>query len=74
MDIVKKAMTEKDYQTIKKIGHRVKGSAKSYGFAEIGELSQKLEVAAENGDSDQCNELISVIDEKIHKAKRDYNL
>ncbi len=74
LDIVKKAISEKDYQTIKKIGHRVKGSAKSYGFAEIGDLSQQLELAAEQADPDECNKLISVIDEKIHKAKRDYNL
>ena len=35
---------------------------------------KKLELATEKADSDECNKLISVIDEKIHKAKRDYNL
>ncbi len=74
LSIVKKAMNESDFQTIKKIGHRVKGSAKSYGFEEIGELSHKLEVAAENSDLDQCHQLIDTIDKKIHQAKREYNI
>lgn len=47
-DLIKlqKALQEKDYQAILFIGHNIKGIGGSYGFHEISEIGEKLEMAA----------------------------
>ncbi len=66
------AIGDGNFSTIKKIGHRVKGSAKSYGFQEIGDLSYELEKAAENADKETCEKLIQKIETDILTAKKKF--
>lgn len=52
------AMHAGDFETIRTIGHNVKGTAKSYGFASLGELAARLEGSASTRDSQGLSEQI----------------
>ena len=69
---LKEAIANNEFSTIKRIGHRIKGSAKSYGFANVGDLSSDLETAAEQGLSADCRILIEKIEEEILLAKKSF--
>ncbi len=47
-------------EKIKKIGHKIKGSAGLYGFSELGEIGVRLEDTALKGD---LNKLSNVVNE-----------
>ncbi len=72
LQTLNEAIDDGNFSTIKKIGHRVKGSAKSYGFQEIGDLSYELEKAAENADKETCERLIQQIESDILTAKQNF--
>lgn len=44
------ALREKDFETIRGIGHRMKGSGVSYGFDGISEIGLTIEQAARDND------------------------
>lgn len=73
LELVRKALSTRDFESIKSIGHRIKGSARSYGFEEVGRLSQKLEDAALQDNLEQCNQIVDEIEKIITEAKQDYN-
>jgi two-component system, sensor histidine kinase and response regulator len=68
---LKHAIKEDNFDTIKRIGHRIKGSAKSYGFAEVGELSAQLEDSAVQKDIKNCQRIIFEIESILLKAKKE---
>jgi signal transduction histidine kinase/CheY-like chemotaxis protein len=70
-DLVKleAAIATDNLDTFKRIGHKIKGSAKSYGFAEIGEEGAKLEQAAIDQKIDLCKNLSKSITLEIQKEK-----
>lgn len=47
---MQQAAAQQDYETIRIMGHRIKGLAGSYGFHDIGALGQQLEQAAQARD------------------------
>ncbi len=61
------AVEDKNFDTVKLLGHRMKGNGKSYGFAKISEIGQTLEEAAisENVDviHQQVTDLQSYLDQ-----------
>jgi len=63
------AIATNNLDTFKRIGHKIKGSAKSYGFTEIGEDGAKLEQAAIDQKIDLCKDLTKNITLEIQKEK-----
>lgn len=72
LQTLQQAIKNQDFTTIQKIGHRVKGSAKSYGFDQVGELSQELEWAAENSNEKKCQQIVDQMEDHILAAKRKF--
>ncbi len=56
---LRRALAEADWETLRRLGHRMKGSGASYGFALITELGHELELAAR---ARQGNEVASVLE------------
>ncbi len=50
-DVLAKAIAQSDLDTIRKIGHSLKGVGGGYGFAEITRLGATIEAAAKAGDT-----------------------
>jgi HPt (histidine-containing phosphotransfer) domain-containing protein len=48
LKIIATAVAARDFTTIIRLGHQLKGSGLSYGFPEISEFGVRLEEAAEN--------------------------
>ncbi len=50
--LLKDALEQKDFPTIKALGHSMKGSGGGYGFDRISEIGRVLETAAKNENAD----------------------
>ncbi len=50
---IQKALEQGDHETIRILGHSMKGSGGGYGFDEITELGRALEQAAKSGDGEE---------------------
>ncbi len=58
-----KLLEKSDWERLRTIGHRLKGNARTYGFAPLGELGARLEEAAQAQDSHAANITVSGIRE-----------
>lgn len=55
---LKSALSNKDFKTIEKIGHRVSGSSGGYGFGELGKIAKEMEMKCKEG---KLNEIPTLI-------------
>ncbi len=53
-----RAAATADLETVRSIGHKLRGSSQSLGFARAGEIGEDLERAAEAGDARAVERLI----------------
>ena len=60
IETMKEALAEEDYETIRVLGHRMKGNGAGYGFEAITTIGQFLEQSAKEEDPD---EILRWIDE-----------
>ncbi len=58
LETLNSRLAEKDFVSIAKISHTVKGIARPYGFPTLETLFVKLEKAAKAGDSAACSEIL----------------
>ena len=61
LDDLQLFLKNKDYISISKISHTIKGIARPYGFPTLEALFVRLEVAARNSDSESCAEILTEI-------------
>jgi two-component system sensor histidine kinase/response regulator len=54
-----------DFSALKALGHKIKGSAASYGFINISELSLRLERAASGKDLEVCASIVNQLESTI---------
>ena len=50
---VEDSLKRKDFETIERLGHSMKGSGSIYGFDGISELGKKIEASAKKGNSEE---------------------
>lgn len=51
-------LNSSDYESLRRLGHTLKGCCPSYGFVELGELGKKLEDLAKNEKSEEISSLL----------------
>jgi len=56
--VLQDALERRDYETIRSLGHKMKGSGGGYGFVAITEIGRTLEQAAKDRDSDEARRRI----------------
>ena len=61
LDELYKFLNKKDYLSIAKISHTIKGIARPYGFPTLEALFVRLEKAAKNADSQTCAEILDEV-------------
>jgi HPt (histidine-containing phosphotransfer) domain-containing protein len=54
---------------IQSLGHRMKGSGGSYGFDEISEIGEVLELAAQGGEAQTIRSALSVLEKYLSRVK-----
>lgn len=75
-DMVKlqSALENSDFRTIGQLGHKIKGSAASYGFPKVSDASHELESAAQKEDLERCTFLADELDKMFRVEREKQNL
>jgi HPt (histidine-containing phosphotransfer) domain-containing protein len=55
------AVARQDLQTLRRIGHELKGTAGSFGFGQLSAIGTRLEDAAETGNLQRCEKAVEEI-------------
>lgn len=61
VDTLREALERRDYGALHEIGHKLRGSGASYGFAEISRIGRALEQAAEAQQDDRIRSLVTAL-------------
>jgi HPt (histidine-containing phosphotransfer) domain-containing protein len=61
-EVVRACLASQDFETIARIAHNLRGNGPSYGFADIAELGERMETAAESRDAGGVEEQIDSFD------------
>ena len=61
-----------DFYLLSRMAHRIRGSAASYGFGRLGEISQVLEAAAEKQDPAAVDAALEDYDAFLRSVRIDY--
>jgi PAS domain S-box len=67
--LINKALNQRDYETISRLGHILKGIGGGYGFPYISELGAKLEQTAIKADKCSINQLVTELQEYIGRVQ-----
>lgn len=67
--ILKSAIEDNDFETVRKIGHNWKGVCSSYGFKYLGETGKQFEYLAENKDLASLRLLIESLPEYLKNVQ-----
>jgi HPt (histidine-containing phosphotransfer) domain-containing protein len=73
LDEIRGALDRGDFERLGRIGHRLRGNAKTYGFAELSELGTRLESAAEQRDGSESLKTFEAISAYVSSAEASSN-
>lgn len=67
MEKLRNALGTQDFQAIAQLGHKMKGSAASYGFPRVSQKSRDLELAAQGGNLERCGQIAGELDQMFRE-------
>jgi HPt (histidine-containing phosphotransfer) domain-containing protein len=65
---VKEALEMHDYETLKRLGHNMKGVGSGYGFDEITRLGAEIEQSAVSGDEAALRKLCTQLNDYMQRV------
>jgi HPt (histidine-containing phosphotransfer) domain-containing protein len=65
-------LDKEDYESIKLIGHTMKGNGAGYGFDELSEFGKRIELAAEECRSEDVKRLIKELVDYLNQVSIEY--
>ncbi|MBF0110817.1 MAG: Hpt domain-containing protein [Magnetococcales bacterium] len=66
------ALAENQFEAIKMIGHRMKGSGAGYGFQAISDLGTRIERAANSQDQDEIRACVTQLEDYLSRIEVEY--
>ncbi|KPA09060.1 multi-sensor hybrid histidine kinase [Candidatus Magnetomorum sp. HK-1] len=72
LEQIKTAINENDLQTVRRIGHSLKGSSGAYGQEGIGQIGESIETAALSGENNLINAHIDELETALTQLKNKY--
>lgn len=69
VDALNAAVDSGDFDTLRSVGHSLKGVGGGYGFAMITDIGADIEAAAKVKDMDTIKELISRLDDYLERVE-----
>ena len=60
--MLRQLLAQQDWNEIRRIGHRMKGTGATYGFAEVSRLGDAIEIAAQSFDAGAMHTLLDRLD------------
>ncbi len=67
--LLPRAVAEKEFETLKMIGHRMKGSGAGYGFQFISDIGTRLEQAAKRQDLKEVQVCIEQLADYLNRVE-----
>jgi HPt (histidine-containing phosphotransfer) domain-containing protein len=67
LEILKQAHTQNDLETVRSLGHKMKGSGGGYGLDRISEIGKELEEAAKVQNSDAIQNGIAALQDFLER-------
>jgi CheY-like chemotaxis protein len=70
-DIVtlRQALTQSDYETVRILGHNMRGSGSSFGFDAISDIGASLEKAAKEGDAETIGKWVDALESYLGRVE-----
>ncbi len=68
----RQALASGDFETLRMLGHKMKGTGAGYGFATLTELGAAIEKAAQGGDASGCDAKVAELARYIDSVRLDY--
>jgi HPt (histidine-containing phosphotransfer) domain-containing protein len=65
---IRDALGRGDLETVRTLGHRMKGAGGGYGFDRVTELGREIEMAARAADAERCRVLNEELAETMSKT------
>ncbi|MBF0588958.1 MAG: Hpt domain-containing protein [Magnetococcales bacterium] len=65
---LRKALADRDFDTLRMLSHRMKGSGAGYGFDGITDIGREMELAAANNDSAGIEEQIAALENYLSRV------
>ena len=63
------ALTSNDYETIRIIGHSMKGSGGGYGFDPISDIGRAIEMEAKNSNAEKIREQVEALSSYLERIE-----
>ncbi|MEQ1680712.1 MAG: Hpt domain-containing protein [Nitrospira sp.] len=67
--VMQEALTAKDFDTVRKVAHGIKGAGGSYGFDRITEIAASIEQAAKTGDASTIERDLPALGSYLDRVK-----
>ena len=64
----KKALQQKDFDAIARVGHQVKGNASTFGYEELGSIAIEMEKSALSKDAGKLDSVLTKFSKFLSKA------
>lgn len=68
VDAIGVALPQGDFDTLRVLGHRMKGSGAGYGFDEITEIGRKIELAAKDRDDAAIRDELEALKDYLERV------
>ena len=72
ISILVSCMNKHDYEEIKRVGHRVAGTAGNYGFLDLADIARSMEIAAREKDDQRLQELYKDFKNYVSNVEIEY--
>ncbi|GAB6888750.1 hypothetical protein JCM13304A_22490 [Desulfothermus okinawensis JCM 13304] len=67
--VIENSLKEKDFNTIKRLGHSMKGTGGGYGFDRVTEIGAAIEEAAKNQNSSEIQQQIDTLKDYLERIE-----
>lgn len=72
LGFARRLLADREYYLLCGMAHRIKGNAASFGFAQLGLIAQRIEMAAESQDPTAIDGALEDYDEFMRSVKIEY--
>jgi HPt (histidine-containing phosphotransfer) domain-containing protein len=72
LNAFREACAASDFEELQRLGHRVKGVCRPFGFDILGRIAADVEAAAKSQNRPACDELISEFETILNESKRNF--
>ncbi len=72
IDDLRRLATEGDFVTMRRLGHSMKGTGTAYGFVDVSELGDIIEVAMDAGDLDRALAAVDALERYLDTVRIEY--